>query len=232
MQPLISILLPTRCRVEMLEKSLDTLLSKARHPDLIELCIAYDDDDHQSIGYFNSQRWVDFKLKYRVSDNVHCVPRWGYRDLHLYLNYLAGYSRGQWLFFWGDDALMETDHWDDHVQANKDWIGLLHIEASNHPMDCSILPLFHRRWVELFGCVTPVNPADSWISDICWRARVRKVIPVTVFHDRFENSGNNRDQTWADNKSAQGWNHRYYLEEYKQMRTDWAQRLKEYLAGH
>ena len=229
MDPLISILLPTRARVAMLEKSFETLLGKARCPEQIEICVAYDDDDRESHEYFTGSAWNEFKSVYKVSDSIHRLPRWGYRDLHLYLNYLADHARGKWLFFWGDDALMETQNWDDHVRDNEDWVGLLHIIASNAPMNCSILPLFHRQWVELFGCVTPVNPADSWISDICWNARARKVIPVTVFHDRPEDSGNNRDQTWLDKKATTDWNSQYHLPEFKQMRAEWAQRLKQHL---
>ena len=231
MEPLISILLPTRKRVAMMEKSFETLLGKARNPELIEICIAYDDDDRESHDYFTGKSWTDLRQKYNISDSVHRLPRWGYKNLHLYLNYLAERSRGQWLFFWGDDALMETDHWDDHVQAQGDWKGLLHIEASNAPMTCSILPLFHRSWIELFGCVTPVNPADSWISDICWRARARRVIPVTVFHDRFEDTGRNQDETYRDKINSVGWNSQYHLPENKQLRDRWTQRLKDHMSG-
>lgn len=230
MEPLISILLPTRKRVAMLQKSFESLLGKARHPEQIEVCIAYDDDDQESHEYFIGQQWQELQKLFNFQQNIHRLPRWGYKDLHLYLNYLAEKSRGKWLFFWGDDALMETDHWDDHVSAQGDWIGLLHIVASNAPMNCSILPLFHRHWIELFGCVTPVNPADSWISDICWNAKCRRVIPVTVFHDRFEDSGNNQDETYWDKKRTTDWNTQYHLPENKQMRAQWAERLRESLS--
>jgi len=228
MQPLISVLLPTRKRVGMVEKSLSMLLDRARHPEQIEICIAYDDDDQQSQDYFTSEKWKNFCQHYQIFDSVHQVPRWGYVELHLYLNYLSRYSRGEWLFFWGDDVLMETQNWDDHVREQGDWKGLLHITASNAPMNCSIQPLFHRSWVDWFGCVSPVNPADSWISDICWRARMRKVIPVTILHDRFENTGRNRDETYEDKMKNSAWNAKYHLPEYQQMREDWVQRLRGY----
>lgn len=214
----------------MLETSLTSLFGKARHPEKIEIMIAYDDDDQESHDYFTNHRWTKFRDQYRFQDSLHRLPRWGYKDLHLYLNHLAKFSRAKWLFFWGDDAIMETDDWDDHVQENEDWVGLLHITASNCPMNCSILPLFHRRWIDLFGCVTPVNPADSWISDVCWKAGARKVIPVTVFHDRYDNSGRNLDETYRDKQTAVGWNAQYYLPEYRDMRIQWAQQLRDYLA--
>lgn len=231
MRPLISVLLPTRDRVAMLETSFRSLLGQAHDPADIEICIAYDDDDSTSHDYFTSRAWADFVGQWNSPYQLHRLPRWGYRDLHLYVNYLAHRSRGQWLFFWGDDAVMETQNWDDQVRINRDWVGLLHITASNAPMNCSILPLFHRRWIELFGTVTPVNPADSWISDICWKARARRVIPVSVFHDRYEDSGRNQDQTWHDKKATTDWNIQYHLPEFRAMRDEWAQRLRQDLAA-
>lgn len=233
MDTLISVLLPTRKRVAMVEASLSSLLDRTRHPEQIEILLAYDDDDDQSHEYFNSDRWSEFIGKWPVKHRIYQVPRWGYRALHRYINMLANESRGKWIFFWSDDPLMETDNWDDHVRANEDFVGLLHIAASNAPMNCSILPLFHRQWIELFGCVSPINHADSWMSDICWNAKARRVIPVTVFHDRFEDSGNNRDETYEDKRRAIATDSSkdYHTPESKNMRAEWAQRLREYRAG-
>lgn len=230
MLPLISILLPTRKRVAMVEKSLTSLLDCARDTTQMELLIAYDDDDEESHIYFTGDAWQKFISRWAVTVKIFRVPRWGYRELHKYINMLAAASCGKWIFFWSDDPLMETNYWDDHVKSNEDFVGLLHIEASNAPMNCSILPLFHRRWIELFGCVSPINHADSWISDICWNAKARRVIPVTVFHDRFEDSGNNRDETYEDKRKdiAHDSSIDYHKPESKNMRAQWAQRLREY----
>jgi hypothetical protein len=228
MNPLISVMLPTRKRTNLLEKSLTSLLSLANRPQLIELALAYDDDDAESREYFGSRAWSDLLAKYGCQGFSLQCQRWGYRDLHQYLNELAPRTQGQWLFFWGDDAVMQTQGWDDHVAANKDHRGLLHITTSNFPMQCSILPLFHRSWLDLFGCVSPVNPADSWISNIATRAGARKVIPVSVLHDRFEHTGNNQDATWADKQLAKGWQKAYHTAESEALRADWAQRLRRY----
>lgn len=230
MTPMISVLLPTRKRVAMLEKSLSSLLGQARCHDQIEILIAYDDDDDQSRDYFRSDAWKKFVSTWPVTHRLFEVPRWGYRQLHRYINMLAASSQGEWIFFWSDDPIMETTNWDDHVRANRDFVGLLHIAASNAPMNCSILPLFHRAWLDLFGCVSPINHADSWMSDICWNAGARRVIPVTVFHDRFEDSGNNRDETYEDKRRdiAHDSSADYHTPVSKQLRTEWTVRLREF----
>jgi len=230
MTPLISILLPTRKRSLMLKSSLVSLLDKAQQPERIELCIAYDDDDDESQNYFLGSDWQKLLDTYKCTAQVFSVTRWGYGGLHHYLNFLAEKAQGEWMFFWGDDALMETPDWDQHVELNQNFVGLLHIPASNAPMYCSILPLFHKKWIELFGCVSPINHADSWITDVAKAARARKVIPVSVFHDRFEDSGRNNDATYADKKHAiaSGSNQDYHKPEYIKMRQEWAQKLAAY----
>lgn len=232
MLPIISILLPTRKRISMLEKSLTSLLEKSKHPARIEICIAYDDDDVMSHDYFHGDQWRSFIGSYTNLVQIIQSPRYGYRDLHLYLNLLAKQSQGQWLFFWGDDAIMETTHWDLEVDLHQNFVGLLHISASNAPINCSILPLFHKKWVELFDCVSPINHADSWISDVCWKAKARSVIPVTVFHDRFEDSGNNQDETWWDKKRSTDSARDYHLPKYSAMRTEWAKKLAEFRSSY
>lgn len=230
MSPMISVLLPTRKRIHMLEHSLTSLIHKARHPEHLEILIAYDDDDEISDAYFSSPDWSRFISSWPVIHRIFRVPRWGYHELHRYVNMLAQHSEGDWILFWNDDALMETDSWDDHVRDNRDFRGLLHITASNMPMNCSIFPLLHRDWLTLFGCISPINHADSWVSDICWNARARRVIPVSAFHDRFETSGNNCDETYQEKKHAlaHGSSADYHTTESKNLRQEWAQRLRAY----
>jgi glycosyltransferase involved in cell wall biosynthesis len=231
MQTMISVLLPTRKRRAMVERSLTSLLKNAGRPQDIEICIAYDDDDEESKNYFNHRDWQDFLSQFGSSSQVHECPRWGYFELQNYVNHLAKHSQGKWLLFWGDDVLMETENWDDHVRRDPDWVGLLHFHCVNSPMNCSIQPLFHRAWLDLFGQVCPTNHSDSWISDVCWNARARKAIPVNIFHDRPENSGNNRDETWEEKKKAVGTTEIYHRPEYKEMRRQWTQKLVDYRAS-
>lgn len=230
MIPFISLLLPTRKRRVMLENSLISLLDKAQYSNRIELCIAYDDDDLESQGYFSGPDWQNLLSKYQCSYQVYSTPRWGYGALHSYLNFLAEKAKGEWMFFWGDDAIMETQGWDQYVEQNRDFVGLLHIPSSNAPMYCSILPLFHRQWFELFRCVSPINHADSWITDVAKAANARRVIPVSVFHDRYEDSGRNNDETYQDKRHAiaSGSNRDYHKPEYIELRQQWALKLAEY----
>ena len=224
---LLSILLPTRQRVALVEKSLASLLDRAKVIKDFEILIAYDDDDHESQCYFQGSGWQKFLEKYQVHYKCFSVPRWGYENLNEYINFLGKQSQGKWLLFWNDDALMETVHWDDHLRMNQDFRGLLHMTCSNLVMNCSLFPLFSRDWIELFGTVSPSNHIDSWISDICWNARARKAIPVSTFHDRFSESGNNNDRVYRERVLR---TNDFHSADMKKMREEWTARLKKHLS--
>ena len=230
MQPFISVLLPTRKRVAKVESSLATLLGKARNPDTIQICIAYDDDDPESHAYFAGDAWSNFLRAFGASTSVLKTQRHGYMNLQRYLNELVPLAQGKWMFFWGDDAFMQTQNWDDQVKVNEDYVGLWHITAENQPMRCSVLPLFHRAWVDMFGCVSPINPADSWISEICIEAKARRVIPVSVLHR--VNPEESPDETFMDKKKAVGWQKDFWLPGNVALRSEWAKKIQDYRSAH
>ena len=52
MKPKLSVLIPTRGRTDMLDRSLSSLLEHADDPSTIEFLFAFDDDDSASQEYF------------------------------------------------------------------------------------------------------------------------------------------------------------------------------------
>ena len=224
---MLSVMLPTRDRVQLVQDSVDSLLCRATTPQDIEILIAYDSDDQASKDYFSSDRWQDFLAHRGSSGRSFGVQRWGYLYLHKYYNYLADQSQAPWLLLWNDDALMETEHWDDELRTNSDFRMLLHMTCSNLVMRCSIFPLFHSDWIKLFGMVSPMNHADSWISDICWEARARRVIPVSTFHDRGDLTGRNRDDVFFQRDYSA--HKEYHSQPMVDMRRQWADKLRVYL---
>lgn len=223
----ISVLLPTRQRTNLVKRSLHSIATTAQDPTQIEVLVAYDNDDAESQDFFCSQEWPQWLTEHGMSGQAFAVPRWGYRSLHEYYNYLARYSKGSWLLMWNDDAMMETDWWDDRVRQNDAWRMLLHITCRNLVMNCSIFPLFHKDWIDLFGTVSPINHPDSWISEVCWQARARRVIDVVTYHDRADLTGNNKDTTFLERDYST--HQEFKSDAMKALRKEWAIKLQEYL---
>ena len=206
---LLSVLLPTRKRTQLVEKTVRTLLELADNPKRLEVLIAYDNDDAQSADYFKSNCWRDLISSYNCTSQEFCVESWGYYDLNKYYNYLSNNSKGCWYLIWNDDALMLTDGWDSVVEKYKDYIGMLSIETTNNP-HC-LFPIVPKLWKDLFGTLCDDhNAIDSWIYHICKIANCVKEVEIKTFHDRFSETGNNNDEVFHNRK--------YRKKEYKSKR--------------
>ena len=224
-QILVSVLLPTRQRTKMVENSVRSLLKSCADPSQIEIVVAYDNDDHESKKYFTSSAWKDFMRDLGSSYHTMSCEPWGYANLNKYYNAMALASRGKWLLIWNDDALISSSGWDQQIQEHQDFVGMLHMTTTNFKSNLTLFPLIPRKWLELFGEISPQQITDSWIQDICHLADAVKSIPATVFHDRYDVTGNNLDDTYKNRwYNKKGYNH----ESMKLMRQQWAEKLKQY----
>lgn len=198
----ISVLLPVRGRPIPMEQCLHTLISTATHPERIEVLIAFDDDDTDTIDYF-----VDVIAPYLDAKGVIYsamqFKRLGYIRLNEYLNELANHSTGQWIFFWNDDAVMTTAGWDDVIREHNDKFTLLRAET-NHEHPYAIFPILPRKWVELTGNISPHQINDAWTSQIGWMLDIVTTIPVMIEHERFDLTGKNDDDVFRNRPMLEG----------------------------
>lgn len=192
--PIISILMPTRGRTTVLQRSLDSLYQKASIPERHELLLAMDRDDTETLAYVEQHiipRYPNVKL--------HLYNRMGYRKLNLYANSLASLSQGYWLMFWTDDALMETQGWDTIVDQHRSHpMPLLRAPASNFEHPFALWPIVKRQWYELLGTLSSYSHIDRFIYNVSQNTFSGAIvnIPVFVTHDRADITGNNRDETY------------------------------------
>ena len=198
----ISVLLPVRARPGPMEQCLHTLINTANRPERIEVLIAFDDDDTDTIDYF-----VDVIAPYLDSKGVTYsamqFKRLGYLRLNEYLNELANHSTGNWIFFWNDDAVMITNHWDDIIRQYDDRFALLRAET-NHEHPYAIFPILPRKWVEITGNISPHQINDAWTSQIGWMLDIVVTIPVMIEHERFDLTGKNDDDVFRNRPMLEG----------------------------
>ena len=222
-QTLVSILLPTKNRVGLVERSVTSLLENSTNPEQIEIVVAYDEDDLASQEYFQSRQWFSLIDKFKAKSNACRCPIWGYSGLHHYYTTMAKQAQGQWFMIWNDDAVMQTPGWDQRINDNKDFVGMLHMTTENFKPSLTLFPLIPRVWLDLFGEISQHQLNDSWVQDICHEADAVLEIPVTVFHDRFDVTGNNLDATYQNRHyDKKGYRH----EDMQKIRSAWAQKLK------
>jgi hypothetical protein len=197
----ISVLLPTRGRTKSLETSLVSLAELAEQKTKLEFLLAFDDDDSESFEWFleNIAPQLD---AHGVTYQALGFERLGYIRLNEYLNALAKHAQGSWLLFWGDDAIMHTQGWDQRIMEVKDFYVLRMPAHRQHPY--AIFPIVPRAWTELFGYLSPHQLTDSWVSQVAYMLDIMHDIPVEITHDRFDLTGNNNDETYANRPMLEG----------------------------
>ena len=179
---MISILVPSRERPELLERSIASL-----GPGDLEVLVRVDDDD---------PRLGDYR---RLFPGAIVGPHHGYAALHHYYNELAARARGDWLVIWNDDSLMETANWIEIVRSFDGKLVVLNPDTNhdNWDIDMNVFPIFPRRIVELIGHVSLNAHNDSWIEYVGRDAGIMVRVPIRVTHDRADLTGNNGDGVYA-----------------------------------
>lgn len=221
----ISILLPTRRRFEMCKKSMESLYQTCYSEDNFEILIAYDSDDihttNQLRDYFRNKT----NIYYFEYERKH------YRGLHHYINDLSLKAKGSSLFFWSDDCLVTSHHWDLEVlRAHNEGFYMLSPKVANmesYWRDCGVLfPIIPKKWVEITGVFSAIPANDSWIDVLSKKLNVYRLLEsVVLIHDRFNESGNNYDENYIEarndlqNSSYHTWDYNIVDEHYNKLKN-------------
>ena len=198
----IAVLLPTRGRTDALSRSVKGLINRAVNPDRLQIIFGLDNDDDEGLAHFESeiQPWLDEK---EIAYTAIGFEPLGYARLHDYVNTLAENSSADWMFFWNDDALMETTGWDRVISSYTGQFKLLSVHTHrDHPY--SIFPIVPREWLDAVGHLSQHQMNDAWLSQIAYMLDVYQRIEVYVTHDRADLTGNNKDSTYKNRIMLEG----------------------------
>ncbi len=195
---MISVLLPTRARPDLVKRSLESLQNTASKRSNYEVLVAVDHDDE--LSKTSLQRDIPSDLL----DGLFYSTRYGYSALHCYYNFLSVKSEGGFLFLWNDDAMMETVGWDENILASGASSDIFALEPrSQHTsQNMSCFPVISRGYYELFRYFSKSVHCDSYIQDVSRAAGVARGVEVSIFHDRFDLTGNNNDETYVESRSG------------------------------
>jgi len=118
----------------------------------------------------------------------------GYLKLNQYYNRMADEADADWLMVWCDDAIMETQDWDDRVSECTGEFKLLKAHAHNeHPY--AVFPIIPAEWRKVTGYFAQHQMLDAEVSQMAYMLNVMKIIDITITHDRADLTGNNDDET-------------------------------------
>ena len=179
---MISVLLPSRGRPDALRESVTGLLGMAARPENVEIIVAADPDD-----------LATQQVRPPRTGMLVAPERYGYANLHVYMNVLASVARGEWLFMWNDDCQMLTRGWDEVICGEPP--GILW-PAVNYAPGINTFPVIPAAWVKTLGHVSLDQSADMWWHDIGEITGTMRKIPVSIHHEHL------MGDTTADERDA------------------------------
>lgn len=198
----ISILLPTRGRTDLLLRSIQSLTQTAHDLTRVQLILGFDNDDVQSVAWAK-EHVLPFLETQGVKALLLEFNPMGYARLNEYLNVMARLADSHWLFFWNDDAVMQTQHWDDIISSHTGQFIVQRVKTHReHPY--AIFPIVPRDWFFLLGHLSQHQLNDAAISQTAYMLDIMKTVPIDVEHDRADLTGNNHDDTFNRRQIFEG----------------------------
>ncbi len=199
--PIISILIPTRNRVNRLKKSLDALFKTCYNKHNFEILCGVDDDDFETINFLNNYIVNYSNIKYFLFKNE------GYKNIYKIHNHLATQSSGYFLFPYADDSEMLSYNWDLVIKEHNNKFLVLNplINSLKHyvrNLDPNIpkyvwfaYPIFPKKLVDVTGRISNNSAIDSWISELVYNAEIPCIQEdnIIIEHYRFDETKNEND---------------------------------------
>lgn len=199
----ISVLLPTRKRGQVLVNSVKGLVEKSAHPDHLEIMFGIDVDDEGTLKVIQNDL-APFLQEHGVEARATQFQPMGYAQLHEYVNTLASASTGEWLFFWNDDAIMESKDWDEEIRSHDGEFKLFGPTDNHNGHPYAIFPIVPRDWFICLDHLSQNAQNDAWLSHIAYMLDIFERLDFKVIHDRADITGNNNDETFAAREYQEG----------------------------
>ena len=198
----IAVLLPTHKRTDALRRSLFSLIDLAHDLDSVQFRLGIDNNDNIGLDYFTDNIQPELDARNINYEALGFEPL-GYAGLNQYFNTLARDADADWLFVWCDDAVMQTQDWDQRIRECTGEFRLLKVHTHNeHPY--SIFPIYPAEWIETLGYVSRHQMGDAESSQMAYWLDIMKIIEVDVTHDRADLTGNNKDEAYQKRELLEG----------------------------
>jgi hypothetical protein len=225
----ISILIPTRKRFEMFTKSISSLYNTCNNINNFEVLVATDFDDEETTNQIKNFFQGKPNIKYFTYERQY------YYGFHHYINDLSSKSDGEFLFLWGDDAVMESKDWDLEILKYSGKFCMLSPKVSNmetYWRDQGVLfPIIPKKWFDITGVFSLSPSCDSWADVLSKKLGIfTNIESVALCHERHDLVGTNDDENFRESRDAiQSSYYQHIDSKMMDIIEEQFQKIKEYL---
>lgn len=194
-QPLVSMLVPSRKRFDLLKSLLSNILDTTYNIENIEILIKFDADDLDSINRIAELPFEKLKIKILISDRGQ-----GYADLHTYVNELCSMAKGTFISIINDDMIINSNHWDKYIEKYKNEICVLRPYCGGVTFDAqNLFPIVHKRIIDALGHFSLHSYNDCWMEKVAHYSDIQINLNQKDF-EIIHNRWNNEDEVYQDLK--------------------------------
>lgn len=202
----ISILIPSR-RPHLLKRAIESLIDKTKNIHALEIIIRLDNDDQASINAIADLPHDKVEIMVLIGGRYG-----GYKGTGFFFNEMAAVARGEFLCLFGDDVLMQTEAWDKKIM---DFSGQ-QVVVDNGKWQ---FPAISRKVYEKLGHLCLGAHPDTWIHRVVKKVpELEKIVDIQYAHDRFEETGRNKDEVYEEKAEA-----------FKETKPEYSQLVRDHL---
>jgi glycosyltransferase involved in cell wall biosynthesis len=233
---LISILIPTRNRVQLLKECLDSINIKTHDHSLVEILLKIDTDDTNTIDFINQYKSISrILIKDIITDR-----KKGYGSLDEHMNYLSSFSEAEFLLGLNDDVEILTEGWEQKYipYVGKNFLLAIHVESIKNEIknelwkDYNAFPTIPHDFRTYMGALQGHPMLDDWWEHVIRPIREQGLdlniwIDVVILNKRpdgGEITNSPMDQTFVESRPHINWNHHGS----KEVR-EWSNKIIEYI---
>jgi len=183
----ISIILPSRKRLEGLNDTLFSILETADPENLnFEVIVKVDFDDLDTIDYIKNWDNEFENITFIVNSR-----RQGWLNMTDYVENMIDTSKGKWILNVNDDVIFKTQNWNTILSNQLNGFKIYFPKTDGYPQS---FPIYPKKLKEILGHISLTNQIDTYLYRLSMETGIETYIDdVYIEHDL-----DLRDETHAD----------------------------------
>jgi len=174
---LISVILPSRKRLDLLQKTLDSIYSLADPKnDNFEVIIKFDLDDIESLEYIKSWNSERKGVTFVINDRG-----LGWLNMVDFVEDMIDLAKGEWILNVNDDMVFLTQDWNTLLEKRLTDFKFYAPYVNQYHF---AFPVYPKKVKQILGHLAPHNQIDAYLFSLFYKLdRIERINEVKFYHD-------------------------------------------------